>query len=424
MNLLIQGATIIEPDSGLHRQKKDIFIEGETIRSIEDAIDPASAENTVDASGLCISPGWMDLRVNFCDPGFENQEDLHTGTKAAAAGGFTHVGLLPQTEPPLSSKSQLHYIKTKAPYTATTLHPLATISKPDKTAEITEMVDLHHNGAMAFTDGARPVNDAGFLKRAMLYTRSFNGLLMVHPENPDLKGNGEVNEGTVNVAMGLNGNPAIAEHIAIANHLDLVRYTGGRLHLSNITTGRSLAQIQDAKKEGLPVSCDVSIHHLLFTEQDLMDFNTNLKFMPPLRTAADKNELKAGLKAGTIDAVVSNHSPALYEHKACEFPLASYGAIGTQTLFSLLLEAFDQDTFLNHVIQRLYQGPKNQLGLPASTLQERNYADLTLFNPNETWTYNHKTNYSRSQNSPYYGSVLTGKVHGIVNNGTWEQNTQ
>ena len=421
MNLLIQGVTIIEPGSGLHRQKKDIFVSGSTIQAISDNMESASADQTIDGSTLFVSPGWMDLRANFCDPGQENQENLETGTKAASAGGFTHVGLLPQTNPAIATKTQLHYIKTNAPHSPTLLHPYATISKPEVEGEITEMVDLHKNGAFAFTDGAIPIKDSGLLKRAMLYTRSFNGLLMLHPQDPDLQGFGEMNEGTVNVTLGLNGDPAIAEYIAIAKNLEIVRYTGARVHFSNITTSRAVEQIQQAKQEGLPVSCDVSIHHLLFSENDLMDFNPHLKFLPPLRTAHDQASLKEGVKNGIIDAVVSNHMPALYEHKQCEFPLASYGAIGVQTLFPLLSQAFDKDTFLDKVIRQIMITPKDLLGLPAYSIQEGSYADLTLFNMEQEWTYNKATNHSRAQNSPVYGTSLKGKVHSIINNGQLEE---
>lgn len=415
--MLIKQATITDPNSPFNKAEKDILIQSGTIKKIGDQIEPESETTISDWEKPCISPGWVDMRANFCDPGFENMENLESGTRAASAGGITHVGLLPQTYPPLSTKSQIQYIHNQAPPSPTSILPYATISKPESESEITEMVDLYRAGAYAFTNGDKPVKDAGLLKRAMLYTRSFNGLLMLHPQHAELKENGEMNEGTVNVMLGLKGDPEIAEHIAIARDLEIARYSGARIHFTSISTARSVAQIQEAKKEGLAVSCDVSIFHLLFSESDLMDYDTNLKHTPPLRKPEDMETLRQGVQQGNIDAVVSNHTPVLYENKKCEFPLAEKGAIGTQLLYPLLNQAFSPETFNDSIIQSITEGPKKLLGIPVNSVQENQPADLTIFNPNEDWFFDKATNYSHSHNTPFYNKTLTGRPLGIMNKG-------
>ncbi len=416
MKMLIKQATIIDPNSALNKKQKDILIRNGTIAKIADQIDPDSGTTISDWEKPCLSPGWVDMRANFCDPGYENMENLRSGTMAASFGGITHVGLLPQTYPPLSTKSQIQYIKNQAPTSATAILPYATISKPESESEITEMVDLHRAGAYAFTNGDKPIKDAGLLKRAMLYTRSFGGLLMIHPQHAELKENGEMNEGPFNIMLGLKGDPEIAEHIAIARDLEIARYTGARIHFTSISTARSVDQIREAKKEGLAISCDVSIYHLLFADSDLMDYDTNLKHTPPLRNHEDLKALKEGVSHGTIDAVVSNHSPVLYENKKCEFPLAEKGAIGTQLLYPLLQKAFSKETFNDNIIKSITERPKNLLGIPVNSIQENQPADLTIFNPEEEWVFNKATNYSLSDNTPFYNETLTGRPLGIINN--------
>jgi len=421
MSILIKKATIVDPSSPAHRQVKDLWVKGKTIRAMDDELEPEAGAEVIEWNNCHVSPGWMDIRAHFCDPGFENREDLTTGSRTAAAGGLTQVGLLPVTAPPLSTKTQVQYIRSRAAGLPVEILPYATIAKPESKQEITEMLDLHHAGTHAFTNGDFPIEDAGLLKRAMLYTRAFDGLLMLHPQYADLKENGEMNEGHVNVMLGLNGDPAIAEHTAIARDIEIARYTEGRIHFAGITTSRSIALVEQAKNEGLSVSADVSIHHLLFSEADLMAYGTNLKFSPPLRSAEDQEALKAGLKNGIIDTVTADHRPVLGENKQCEFPLAKRGAIGVQLILPLLQKAFDEATFNNHIVPRLTQAPRSLLGLRQPTLQADEQADLTLFNPGKKWVFDRKTNCSRSRNSPFYGSELTGQVLGTINKGTLHQ---
>jgi len=421
MKILIKNAYIVDDRSPYHRTRQALFINNGTIQQIDQAIEPTEDMHLIEGDDLNVSNGLFDMRVDFADPGYEYREDLNSGMNAAIAGGFTSVGLLPATAPLLSTKSQIEYIKGRTAQQTLNVLPYATISKDLKSKEITEMVDLQQAGAVAFTEGNQPIADSGLLKRAMLYTLSFDGLIIVYSEDPSLSENGVINEGWVNVALGLEGRPTISEHISIAKDLELCRYTGGRIHFSKLSTARSVQLIRAAKNEGLPVTADVSAFHLYFQEDALQDFNSNFKFLPPLRTGQDVAALKNGVIDGTIDAIVSDHTPLEEEQKKCEFQNAGYGAIGIQTMLPIIQQVFKEEKAFDQAIKALTEGPRRVLKIDPPKIEVNQQAELTVFSSDQTWTMNTTTNRSKSRNSPLWNETLTGQPLAIINGNAFEK---
>lgn len=419
MHTLLKAVTIVDPDSPHHQQVRDLLIANQQIARIAPSIEPEVADEIQHWEGHCAAPGFVDLRAHTGDPGLEHLEDLETGTRAAAAGGFTQLGILPTTDPPISSKAQVAYLQGKGRTLPTEIIPLATLSKPDKPGELTEMLDLLNAGVRGFSQGDAPITDVGLLKRAMQYSQPLNTMLMLHPQHPGLHEQGDMNEGRINIQLGLSGNPPLAEHIAINRDLELCQYTGAHIHISKVTTARSVALIARAKASGLPVSCDTGLLYLTHTEQDLLDYTTQLKLSPPLRTAADQEALRKGLIDGTIDALTADHQPVKDEDKACEFPMAVPGAIGLQTALPLLLQAFDWPEVLQAGLPAFTLRPRHLLGLPPVSVREGAPADLTLFDPSAIWHFNASTNYSRSSNSVHYGTSLRGLVYATFLKGAY-----
>lgn len=417
MGYLLKAATIIDAESPHHLYKRDIRIRNGNISEIGDDLSIENDDQVWEANAAYVSPGWVDLRSHFGDPGMEHLEELKTGAAAAAAGGFTHVGILPDTDPWIANKSQVTYLKDKARQLPISLLPLATISKPDQPNELTEMLDLANAGVQVFTQGDRSIADADFLKRAMQYVSAFGGRLMLYPQLAGLHEGGQMNEGITNIQLGLTGTPAMAEHIAIQRDIELCRYTGARIHFSKVTSARSLQFIAAARQEALPITCDTAVHYLLYHEQHLQGYPTNLKFDPPLRTPEDQDALIEGLKNGVIDALISDHQPVEWEAKACEFPLAKPGAIGLQTVLPHLKKALSKDTLLQAAIPALTSKPREILALPPARIAEGYPAHLTAFNLSGLWNFDEQTNQSRSTNSIWYGHTLEGMIEAVFHNG-------
>ncbi len=420
MKILIKNAYVFDDRSPYHRTRQALLINNGTIQQIDQAIEPSEDMHLIEGD-VNVSNGLFDMRVDFADPGYEYREDLNSGINAAIAGGFTSVGLLPSTAPLLSTKSQIEYIKARTAQQTLNVLPYATISKDLKSKEITEMVDLQQAGAVAFTEGNQPIADSGLLKRAMLYTLSFDGLIILYSEDASLSEYGLINEGLVNVALGLEGRPSISEHISIAKDLELCRYTGARIHFSKLSTARSVELIRAAKNEGLPVTADVSAFHLYFQEDALQDFNSNFKFLPPLRTGQDVAALKNGVIDGTIDAIVSDHMPLEEEQKKCEFQNAGYGAIGIQTMLPIIQQVFQEEQAFDQAIKALTEGPRRVLKIVPPKIEVGQQAELTVFSSDQTWTMNTNTNRSKSRNSPVWNETLTGQALAIINGNAFEK---
>ena len=374
-----------------------------------------SADKVFNADGMLVSTGWVDLGAFAGDPGLEQKEDIETLTASAVAGGFTDVALLPNTAPAIQSKNEVSYLTSGNSSRLVQLHALAAVTRGCKGEELTEMIDLHEAGVNGFTDGLHPVWHTDIFLKALQYLQKFNGLLIDHPEDIWLNKFGQMNEGVNSTTLGLKGMPRIAEEVAIARNLELLSYAGGRLHLSRLSTAKSIDLVRSAKKKGLNVTCDITAFQPLLNDGELSDFDTNFKVNPPLREKGDQDSLIKGLKDGTIDVIVSGHVPHDDESKFVEFDIADFGMINQQT-FASQLAALSAQVGWDDLITKVTDNPRKLLGLEVPLIEEDAPASLTLFHPGEQWELNEKTNQSKSKNSPWFGRQLTGKVKGVVRN--------
>jgi len=411
MNLLIKSATLIDPNSSFDQQVVDILIQKGTITKVAANIDADAP--VFDAKGKHVAPGFFDLNCNIGELGLESKETLATGTSAAAAGGFTGIALMPNTQPPVHSKAEVEYLFNRAQNTLVDVYPLGTISHKREGKDMAEMYDMYLSGAKAFTDGNRPVQDAGLMERALLYTKGFNALVFSYPEDTAIAGKAKVNEGEVSTMLGMKGIPSLAEELMIARDLYLAEYTESKIHFTTISTSRSVDLIREAKQKGVQVTCDVAAHHLVLTDDELKGFDSLYKVKPPLRTQKDVDALIAGLKEGTIDAIVSQHTPHEIEFKDVEFEVAEYGIASLQTTFSLALKA---GLDIKLIIEKLAINPRKILGLDVPVIAEGQKANLIIFDKDAEWNYTKENNRSKSANSPFIGQNLPGKVLLTYNN--------
>jgi len=411
MEFLIRAALILDSNSPYHLKKKDILIKNGVIKNIDDNIKFSG--RIIEQDGLRVTNGLIDLRSNFNDPGFEQKEDLESGANAAAAGGFTDVVVMPNNQPITASKNAISYFQKWNRDSAVKLHPTAAVSINCEGKELTEMIDLHTAGAVAFTDGTNPIWHTNILLKSLLYVQKFDGLIINRPEDQMLTAFGNMNEGVVSTSLGMKGMPYIAEEVMIKRDLQLLEYAGGKIHFSLISSSGSVALIKEAKKKGLKVTADVGIHYLLFDESYLTSFDTNYKVNPPFRMEKDKKALIKAVKDGVIDAVVSDHQPHDEECKKLEFDLADFGITGLQTYYSQLLKVFGEET--DAIIEKTQLKAKSILGFNQPTIEEGTEACLTLFSPDIDWVFSAAANKSKSENSPLYGKELKGGVVGIFN---------
>ncbi len=413
-NLLIQSATILDPQSKYDGKVSDVLVINGTISEVGKGLKaPDKNTITVSAKGQYLSAGFFDLNASFGDPGLETREDISTGSAAAAAGGYTGLALMPNTQPPIHSKAEVSYLVNQAKGNLVDIHPLGCISHNCEGKELAEMFDMKQSGAVGFTDGKKPLSNAGLMSRALLYTKSFNGLIFSYAEDQDIAGKAKMNEGVMSTYLGMKGNPSLAEELMISRDLYLAEYNDAPIHFSTISTANSVDLIRKAKKSGIKVTCDVAAHALVLTEDQLEGFDSNYKVKPPLRTKADQKALIAGLKDGTIDAIVSQHCPYEIEFKNVEFEIASYGIIGLQTVLPLALKAGLSPEL---IVEKLAVNPRKILGMPNPVLEKGNSANFILFDPAEKWKFDEQTNYSRSNNSPFMNENLSGKIKLVYNN--------
>lgn len=409
MSVLLQNGVIFDPHSQFHQQKTHLLLEKGRIAAIGGS---SSTHKTIDLKGAWICPGWVDMNAHFCDPGLEHKEDLQSGMKTAAAGGFTSVALLPNTNPVVETKSDVEYIRSKSGRPVDLL-PYGALSEGTKGENMIEILDLHAAGAVAFTDGIHPIWNAELLVKVLQYLQKVNGLVISRPKDVHLARLSQMNEGKVSTQMGLRGEPVLSEKLSIGNQLEVLRYAGGRIHFSMISSAEGVRQIRQAKKEGLQVTCDVGVHHLRFTDEDLTSFDTRYKIDPPFRTEADRKALVKAVNDGTIDAIVTGHQPQDRESKYLEFDLAEPGITGLQTAFAVIqsIEGLDMDA----AVRALTSRPRSILGLEPVCIEEGGAAVLSIFDPRAEWILDTNTNVSKSRNSPLWNKPLKGKALGIIN---------
>lgn len=413
MKILIQSARIVSKGSPFHLKTRNVLLNNGRIAEIGDK--NYSADKVIDATGMILSPGWVDIGASVGDPGHEQREDLQSLAKAAAAGGFTEVAVLPNTQPAVQTKNEISYLTANNDNRLVQIHALAAVTKNCKGEELTEMIDLHHAGAVAFTDGLKPVWHTDIFLKSLQYLQKFEGLLIDHPEDNWLNLFGQMHEGAQSTMLGLKGMPRIAEEVAISKNLELLTYAGGRLHLSKLSTAKSIELVRAAKKEGLQLTCDVAAYQPLLSDTLLVDFDTNYKVNPPLREKTDQDALLKGLKDGTIDVLVSNHTPHDDESKFLEFDQAEFGLINLQT-FASQLASLAEEMELADLIEKVTDAPRRLLKLQPVVIDVDTRANLTLFDPNSEWTFSADFNLSKSKNSPWLGKKLKGRAVAVFNN--------
>ncbi len=415
MQVLLKSVKVIASDSSFHQQTIDIHIQDGFIKAIRPNLSLPSSEITIiEQPGLCVSLGWLDMNAWVGDPGFEQKEDLVSAAAAAAKGGFTEVVCLPNVEPVHQTKNAINYIVSRSQTLPVTFYPLGAITTDTNGKELTEMIDLHAAGAIAFTDGLHPVQQADVLVKALQYVQFFGRLILQKPENTSLTQHGLMHEGVVSTQLGLKGMPPLAEEVIMARDLKLLQYTGGRLHFSLVSSAEAVDLIREAKQKNLPVTCDMAAFQTAFTDDELEPFDTNFKVNPPFRSQRDREALLEGLADGTIDALVSAHHPQDPESKNLEFDLAEFGITGLETAFAVANTYLSPVIGLEQVICKLTQAPRTILQMPMPSLEEGTYANITLFHPDQTWIPTEQTTASKSKNNPFYGQALKGQVFGII----------
>ncbi len=416
IDLLIQKATIIDPGTSHDGKVRDILIKKGKIAEIKSRIKAPVKIKKLDATGAYVSPGWIDVGVQTGDPGFEHRETLTTVSRAAAAGGFTAIVCQPNTLPVIHSKSEVLYLQNRANTNLVAVFPIGAISYECKGEDLTEMYDMYHSGALAFSDGKYPIQDAGLMLRSLQYVKAFNGLIINHPQEDSISKNAQLHEGVVSTTLGMPGFPGIAEELMLQRDIDLLAYTDSRLHVTNISTAGGVALLRAAKDRGLKITGSTPILNLIFEDKDLESFDSNLKVLPPLREKSDRKALLKGLKDGTLDYITSNHIPLEEEVKMVEFPYAKFGAIGLETVYPLLNTYLSKKFSVSQIVQMLAINPRKILQIPRPPIKKDSTANLTIFHPALEWTYSKENIKSKSRNTSLLGKTFTGKVLGVVNN--------
>ncbi len=415
MNILIKSAHIIDSKSAHNGKVMDVLIENGTIKSIKSKIVPEKNVKVIESENLHLSTGWLDMQVSFCDPGFEHKEDIESGIKAAASGGFTGVAVVSSTNPSIHSKAEVLYIKNKTADSILDVYPIGTLSFKQEGQDISEMYDMKMAGAVAFSDDKKAIGNSGLLLRALLYAQNFDGLIITHCDEKSISNDGKMNEGVVSTQLGLKGIPALAEELMVDRNIFLAEYTNAAIHISNVSTHKSVELIRQAKAKGLKVTASATIYNIALEDSLLNGFDSNYKLNPPLRTKTDIEALKKGIVDGTIDCLSCDHRPQDIESKEVEFDYASNGMIGLESAFGLL-NSNKGKIKLETLIETITSGPRKILKLKEIKVAEGEIANITLFNPNKEWVFEKKHIQSKSANTPFLGTTFTGKVIGIINN--------
>ncbi|HYR01722.1 MAG TPA: dihydroorotase [Syntrophobacteria bacterium] len=414
MRVLLRGGRIIDPSQQLDDQV-DLLIEERTIVGLGKKLIGTEGESdltTIELEGKLVVPGLIDMHTHLREPGFEYKETVRTGSLAAAAGGFTSIACMPNTDPVNDTRSVTEFILRKARQCGVVnVYPMAAVSKGSEGAVITEFADLRDAGAVAFSDDGKSVMNSGLTRRALEYAHTLGMPVISHCEDMDLAAGGAANEGVVATRLGLRGIPNIAEDLMVGRDIAIAEYTGTAVHIAHVSTAGAVELIREAKRRGVKVTAEAAPHHFTLTDEALKNYDTNAKVNPPLRTLADVNAVKEGLKDGSLDAIASDHAPHSTLEKDVEFDYAASGMIGLETSLALSLGLVEEGVLsLNQLVAKMSTNPARILKIQKGTLKVGADADVTVIDPDEQWTVDTRTFQSLSKNTPFNGWRLRGRA--------------
>jgi dihydroorotase len=411
MKSVYKSLEVIDPQSPFNGKTVDIVVENRILTDI--GVNLGFEGKSFEGKAY-IAPGFFDLHVHFGEPGFETNETLESGAKAALKGGFTGVCLMPDTKPTLDSRQGIEFIRSRTKHAGLEIHPAGSLTAGREGKEMAELYDMQQGGAIAFTDHKRSIADPGLMQRALLYAKGIGAKVMSFPDTKEISSSGLMNEGEMSTKLGMKGIPNIAEYLAITRDIALCEYLGTGIHFSCISTAEGVEAIRKAKANGMAITCDVAAHNLFFTDQDLFDFNSNLKLKPPVRTESDRLALIQGLKDGTIDAICSDHRPESIEAKDVEFDYAANGAIGLESFWGQVYSSLHQHLNLAKILDLISIQPRKILGLALPTLEKGQKASFVIVETESIWEFSKADIVSKSHNSPVLGRNLQGKVVAAV----------
>ena len=421
MNIFLKGGRLVDPLSG-RDEAADMHIVDGRFEKIGASLTAPPSARTINLKGHVIAPGFIDIHVHLREPGFEYKETILTGCTAAAAGGFTAVCCMPNTTPAIDEGSVVRFIRERAAaalHGLVDVHPVGAVTVGRKGEHLAPLAELAEAGAVAFSDDGDPVHDAEIMRRALEYAAMYNRPVIQHAQDLPLTKGGVMNEGFVSTSLGLPGMPPIAEEVMIARDILLSGYTGGRYHVAHLSTAGAADLVADAKKKGLPVSCEVTPHHFTLHDDAVKGYDTNTKMNPPLRTRADVEAMKEGLRNGTIEVIATDHAPHSFDEKQVEFQCAPFGIVGLETAIGLAVTELVQKGVqsLYQLVEKFSINPRRILSLPPIRIAEGEPVNITVFDPAREWTVDPGKLHSKSKNTPFAGYRLTGRPVGIVNNG-------
>jgi len=412
-SILLDGGTIYDPYNN-KKIKGSILIQNGLITKAGE-INPSNKMKRVDCKGKIIAPGFIDIHAHFREPGREDKETLATGARAAFAGGFTRVCVMPNTDPPLDSPESIRFILEKSIDLPVDIFPIGAITIGQKGMELTEVGEMVKAGAVAISDDGLPVQNGQVLRYALEYAKKYGIPVINHAEDIHLRNDGVMNESTLSTRLGLPGNPDISESVMVHRDLEIADYCGGRIHVPHVSTKRSVDLIREYKKKGVDVSAEVTPHHLGLTEEKLTEYNTHSKVAPPLRTHSDREALIEGLMDGTIDCIATDHAPHTIEEKEMDFIHAPCGMIGLESAFGLCHTLLTQaGVSSEQVIQWFTKGPAAVMGWKIISFQIGKKAEIVIIEPKKKWKFREADIQSRSKNSPMIGMEVKGKVEASI----------
>ncbi len=410
----ISGGRVIDPSQGIDRVT-DVFLGRGRVLSVGEGYEEADV--VVDARGMIVCPGLIDVHVHLREPGNEEDETIATGARAALAGGCTSVACMPNTRPALDSQGAAEFVVLQARRAGfANVYPVGAVSKGREGIELAELGQLVAGGAVAFTDDGAPVASASLMRRALQYSKMFDRCIMQHCQVLELTVGGVMNEGFESMKLGLGGMPAAAEDIMVARDIRLAEITGGRLHIQHISTERAVELVREGKRRGVNVTAEACPHHFTLTDDNLRTFDSNFKMNPPLRTKDDIDAVIGGLRDGTIDLLATDHAPHAREKKMRELDQAPFGIVGLETLIPITVLGLIEPGHLTwpEVIRKLTVEPAKLLNIPKGTLRPGADADVTIIDPETTWTIDPAAFHSKSKNTPYGGWIVRGRAHTVI----------